>query len=494
MAQRRSGRIGSQQPTDSSDHHESVDVSASETPPEQQGNGAQPTGNVETPATINANAAAGEMANSSVESEGTTPGPSTSDVVEPPIGEGQQQESTTLDPARPLASYSHAEIRAMSPAQRLAYKARLEYEKAQREAEVEAEALFIQAQALSQPRAHAIPSRAGRGANDVSHETHTEHGSPEGSMDLDEPTETAPIPQKRRRSSSSDGVKPPAVDVKKFNGESIEEKLTFDIQLQNHFDRNSYYYRGSQSVTRRILAAISALGDGPAKKWYTLRKEGKNVDQMTWEDLDAFLIRCIKDPRILGIEAECKVETALQLEHQRVSDFNVYLRNWERHLPLTYTEAQRISRLRTKILESIRVLATSRYRDEPTDYDRYVTWLQVLEDGMPERQETLKRLRARPKPPGFGKPGDGDRGPGPRHPNRERPSYNGKKYRPDRNPRPSHDGNKLNRNPSGFKPETQGYKKPKSDLVCSYCHNPGHTADECRKKRYELGQKGPNRK
>jgi hypothetical protein len=409
---------------------------------------------------------------------------------EPTTESGETEDEGSPIPTRPLASYTREEIRNFTPEQRLAYKARVEHERAQRELDLEVETLFHQAQALAAPRGTNLPVRSTKEAP---------INGPTDPIDISDPVEPITVertgqasskPQKRRRASSSEeDRKPPVVNVKEFRGESIEEKMTYDIKMKNHFARHRYYYDVGNTDLKRILAAEETLSDTISKKWYTFQQDGNDIKDMTWDDFDAFLTRTIKDPKLLTIEAECKLEDAAQRESQTVSDFNVYLRSWERHLTVRATEAQRKVRLRTKILPNIRKESISRNHDEPDDYDRYVVWLQTLEDGMSERQEALKRAKNRQNT--NIRNNRRDYTPDSRSSRRQYHGRNEHRNDRERNPNRYNGRDRADKTSSGPKDNNT---KPDRDITCNYCGKKGHYESQCYQKHPELKPTWPNRK
>lgn len=470
MATRRSNRLGSQQATDTpaGDHESSTN----------------PTPNPPTEQEIS-----NESATTTVEASNETIAEQSNDATPPP--------DPILDPMRPTASYTTEELHAFTPAQRQTFRARVEDEKAQREWEIEAENLLVVARALAEPpKRIAIPVRDGRNGQSDTRNVPIESNAPGDPMETEEPIEAAPRARRRRRESSSSveerDKKPPTVNVKEFKGDSVDEKMVYDIKMQNHFSRHAWYYNVGNTNHKRILAAEETLSDDVAKKWHTFKRDGHDPENMTWDEFDEFLVRCIKDPRILGIEADRKVEKAEQLEWQTVTDFNVYLRGWEQHVPNPLDEAQRKARLRAKILEPIRTLAISRHSDEPEDYDRFVVWLQTLEDGMPERQAVFRKRRNRRNNnsgSGGGSQPATTSGPGHQRSGRgrgNRPSNRGSNRESDRN-KPDK---------SSFGSENSSRKKQQrgNDVTCGHCGKKGHTEIECWDKNPDLKPKWVNRK
>jgi hypothetical protein len=403
-----------------------------------------------------------------------------------------------LSPARPIASYTVEELRAFTPAQRQAFKARVEDEKTQREWELEAEALLATARALAEPpEPNAIPVRGGRNEQTNSRNAPTESDALGDPIEIEEPIEAAPRARRRRRESSSSveerDKKPPTVNVKEFKGDSVDEKMVYDIKMQNHFSRHAWYYNVGNTNHKRILAAEETLSDDVAKKWHTFKRDGHDPENMTWDEFDAFLVRCIKDPRILGIEAEGKVERAVQREWQSVTDFNVYLRSWEQHVPNPLDEAQRKARLRAKILESLRTLAISRHSDEPEDYDRFVVWLQTLEDGMPERQAALRKGRNRRNNDNSG--GRGGNTPSTSLGSSQRRLGRAKDNKQQtRGSNREGDRNKSDKPSSGSDNSNHKKQQRDKDVTCGHCGNKGHTELKCWDKHPELRPKWATRK
>lgn len=315
-------------------------------------------------------------------------------------------------------------------------------------------------------------------------------------MELEESIEAAPRARRRRRESSSSvegrDKKPPTVNVKEFKGDSVDEKMVYDIKMQNHFSRHAWYYNVGNTNHKRILAAEETLSDDVAKKWHTFKRDGHDPENMTWDEFDAFLVRCIKDPRILGIEAEGKVERAMQREWQSVTDFNVYLRSWEQHVPNPLDEAQRKARLRAKILESLRTLAISRYSDEPEDYDRFVVWLQTLEDGMPERQSALRKGRNRRN--NNSGSGGGNPPPAPPGSGQQRSGRGRDNRQQTRGSNRDSDRNKSDKSSSGLDNSNRKKQQRDKDVTCGHCDKKGHTELQCWDKHPELKPKWATRK
>ena len=143
------------------------------------------------------------------------------------------------------------------------------------------------------------------------------------------------------------------VNIKEFKGDSVDEKMVYDIKIQNHFSWHAWYYNVGDTNHKRILAAEETLSNDVAKKWHTYKQDDHNPENMTWDEFDKFLIQCIKDLRILGIKAKYKVKKVEQLEWQTVTNFNVYLREWEQYILNLLDEAQCKAHLHAKILEPI---------------------------------------------------------------------------------------------------------------------------------------------
>ncbi|KAK9240599.1 hypothetical protein V1525DRAFT_385258 [Lipomyces kononenkoae] len=266
---------------------------------------------------------------------------------------------------------------------------------------------------------------------------------------------------------------------KPFEGKSVQEKRTFDVRLRVHFQANDWYYTGPDSDRRKILTAITAFGDSMLNKWDTLTAGDNAIDTMTWEDFDKFVLRTIRAPNLVQDDANQSYMNARQREHQTVTEFNVVLRNWERSLPEAYTDNQRKSHLRAKVLEPIQT-ELRRMEHEPDTYEDFVAHLQKIEDGLAVRQQALRKARKdkaqrdmRDASTSSSRTNDSNWSHGSTWSNNSRSNNSRSRYR----------GRENGQDRSKQQNDKQDSRK-KSDSnrivdICGHCLKPGHHEDDC---------------
>lgn len=367
----------------------------------------------------------------------------------------------------PFQARSEEEILAMTEAELERYAAQLAAEETRRQ---RAEALLQRTREVTRPHYTHEPRNAATGA-----QTSNRAQQPDGREDA-MAAAVAELIATSRSPSVAAPVKPPKFDPeRRYVTKGIPQKRAFESELKYHFMENQWYYTGPEADKRKIITAVKAFGEDMRTRWDQEINDGADIDTMTWHDFDNFLVRQINSPELLRKKANRVYATLTQRENQSVTQFNIALRNWESQLSVEYTEEQRKAHLMARVLESIEKKSNGWHEPANPSYDAYVTWLQGVEDSMPERQRAIRGPRTEPNN-------------GSRTPNSE----NGTSTRG----RPNHRGNRgtsRGRSTHRFQPysrdshqkgadSTNGATPPNPnsiDLTCSNCGKKGHTKDRC---------------
>lgn len=388
-----------------------------------------------------------------------------------PTDHGEPVAQRQYEPPRPLNSYTEAEILAMNDEELERYEEQLAAEEARRQ---RAEALLQRTRALTrQAEASENAAAEPQATNQTQQNETTGREDPMAAA-------VAELIATSRSPSVAAPVKPPKFDPeRRYVTKGIPQKRAFESELKYHFMENPWYYTGPEADKRKIITAVKAFGEDMRARWDQEVNDGADIDEMTWNDFDNFLIRQINSPELLRKKANRVYATLTQRENQSVTQFNIALRNWESQLSIEYTEEQRKAHLMARVLESIEKKSNGWHEPTNPSYDAYVTWLQGVEDSMPERQRAIRGPRnestngsnnnSRTPNSEAGSRGRGrSYHQGGRGASRGRSTYRFQPYSRD-----SHQQNANNSN--GFTPSNSC----NNDVTCGHCHKPGHTEKDC---------------
>jgi len=261
-------------------------------------------------------------------------------------------------------------------------------------------------------------------------------------------------------------VKPPKFDPeKRYVTKGIPQKRAFESELKYHFLENQWYYSGPEADKRKILTAVRAFGEEMRTRWNQEVDDGADLDNMTWEDFDDFLVRQINSPELLRDNADRAYASLKQRDNQSVAQFNVVLRSYESMASVEYNDEQRKVHLRARILDSIRLKSNGWQKPTNPSYDAYVTWLQAVEDSMPERQQAIRGARNEGNNNNHHhRPANQEHGAGARG----GPARRGGRGRGRGNPRNQ-----------PYDRESQQRGGNSNDITCGHCGRRGHTEAQC---------------
>jgi hypothetical protein len=290
----------------------------------------------------------------------------------------------------------------------------------------------------------------------------------------DQETEEAAAPKRHERTpNQAKAVKPPRFELdKKYETKGLRAKKTFEAKLRYHFKQNAWYYEAEYSDQRKILTAVNAFGEDMLDRWAQFEDDGADVDNMTWQEFDDFLLRQIKAPELLRDDANRTYQNLFQRTNQRVTEFSRVLRNWEQQLDVTYNDAQRKNHLKGRILDSLRRKAQETGKAEPEGYEPYVTHLQAIEDNMPERRKELRQPHHGSNDK-SGKSPDPGTGSGSRNSSSSRGRRGASRGRSNQRFQP-YSRDLQQRGTDNSTPHSQD-----SDVTCGHCHKKGHTEKTC---------------
>jgi hypothetical protein len=394
---------------------------------------------------------------------------------------GDVQIEATIEAPEPFRARTEEEILAMTEAELEAYAGQLATEEARRQ---RAEALLQRTRMITrqaqEPRNAAIETQT---SNQAQQSDSTGREDPMA-------TAVAELIATSRSPSVAAPVKPPKFDPeRRYVTKGIPQKRAFESELRYHFMENQWYYTGPEADKRKIITAVKAFGEDMRTRWDQEVNDGADIDQMTWHDFDNFLVRQINSPELLRKKANRIYATLTQRENQSVTQFNIALRNWESQLSIEYTEEQRKAHLMARVLESIEQKSNGWQEPMNSSYDAFVTWLQGVEDSMPERQRAIRGPRHDPSSSSSngGRAPNSENGPG----TRGRPNQRGSR------------GTSRGRSTHRFQPYSrESYRKnsdnpnditppdaTKGELTCSHCGLKGHSKDRCYSLHPELRPK-----
>lgn len=63
------------------------------------------------------------------------------------------------------------------------------------------------------------------------------------------------------------------INMKEFKGDSVDEKIVYNIKIQNHFSQHAWYYNIGNTNYKHILTTEETLSNDIAKKQHIFKQD-----------------------------------------------------------------------------------------------------------------------------------------------------------------------------------------------------------------------------